>query len=169
LVEVSDAAHEPEATQIDLAGYRSCRNEHCGALVLLEVTYRTGGLCVECFRGDLGRNLAEIEVRNQGRDLTMRMPAGKRAEEKGNRWTHMAATKARSRADKRLRSLFRDLHDVLLAEERARLGLDPFPLETIVHEPPDGDPSESIAFARVYAALDQHGVDVDGLEVPPTS
>lgn len=165
---MSDGAHEIEATQLDVAGYRSCRNEHCGDLVLLEITRRTGGLCVECFRGDLGSSLAEIEVRNQGRKLSMQMPKGKRAAEKGNRWTHMAATKARRRADDRLRALFRDLYDVLLAEERARLGLEAFPLERIVHEPSDGDPSESIDFARVYHALDEHGVDVDGFEVPPT-
>jgi hypothetical protein len=163
-MEVSDAAHEPEATQIDLAGYRSCRNEHCCELVLVEVTYRTGGLCTTCFRGELGRSLAEVEVRNQGRTLKMQMPRGKRAAEKGNRWTHMAATKARRRANDRLRMLFQDLYDVLLAEERGRLGLDPFPLETVVHEPSDGDPFETIAFARVYAALDQLGVDVDGPE-----
>lgn len=166
---MADAAHEPEATQIDLAGYRSCRNEHCGNLFLTEIAERTKGLCVTCFRGDLGSSLAEIEVRNRGRNLTMRMPRGKRAAEKGNRATHMASTKARARADKRLRLLFRDLYDVLLAEERARLGLDPFPFETVIHEPVDGDPSETIAFARVYSALDEHGVDVDGLEVPPPS
>jgi hypothetical protein len=166
---VDDVSHEPDATQIDIAGYRSCRNEHCGTLFIAEIAQRTGGLCVDCFRGHLGRSLAEIEVRSQGRNMMMRMPRGKRAAEKGNRATHMAATKARSRADKRLRNLFRDLYDVILAEERARLGLDAFPLETVIHEPAGGDPSESIAFAAVYAALDQHGVDVDGLEVPPPS
>ena len=166
---MSDASHPPEATQIDFAGYRSCRNEHCSELVLLEITQRTGGLCTDCFRGDLGRNLAEIEVRNQGRNLTMQMPRGRRAAEKGNRWTHMAGTKARARADKRLRALFRDLYDVLLAEERGRLGLDPFPLETVLAEPPEADASETIAFARVYAALDQHGVDLDEPEVPTPS
>lgn len=167
---MSDVAHEPKATQIDLAGYRSCRNEHCDSgLVLLEVAQRTKGLCTDCFRGELGRSLAEIEVRNQGRTQRMRMPKAKQAAEKGNRWTHMAATKARKRADRRLRLLFQDLYDVLLAEERARLGLDPFPLETAVHEPTGGDPSETIAFARVYAALDQHGVDVNGFEIPPTN
>jgi hypothetical protein len=158
---VSDASHLPEATQIDIAGYRACRNEHCDELVLLEVTRRTGGLCTTCFRGQLGASLAEIEVRNAGRSLRMSMPGKKRSPEKGNRWTHMAATKARARADNRLRQLFRDLYDVLLAEERARVGLDPFPLDTVVHEPPEADASETIAFARVYAALDQHGVALD--------
>jgi hypothetical protein len=158
---VTDTSHQPEATQIDFAGYRACRNEHCDELVVLEVTQRTGGLCTTCFRGELGKNLAEIEVRNAGRSLRMSMPGRTPSREKGNRWTHMAGTKARARADKRLRQLFRDLYDVMLAEERARLGLEPFPLETVVHEPPEADASETIAFARVYAALDQHGVGLD--------
>lgn len=166
---MSDAAHEPEATQIDLAGYRSCRNEHCGGLILVEVAQRTKGLCIDCFRGQLGASLAEIEVRNLGRSQRMQIPRRKQAPEKGNRWTHDAGNKARARADKRLRQLFRDLYDVLLAEERARFGLDPFPLETAVNEPSDGDASETIAFAAIYASLDQHGVDLDGLEIPPAN
>lgn len=165
-MQMSDGTHESEATQIDVAGYRSCRNEHCGALVLVEITQRTRGLCTDCFRDDLGRSLAEIEVRVQGRNMTMKMPRTRRKADKGNGWTHMMANRARARADKRLRRLFRDLYDVLVAEERARLGLDPFPIETIINEP-SGDPSQSIEFARVYAALDEHGVDVDGLEGTP--
>ena len=167
---MADAAHEPEATQLDIAGYRSCRNEHCGGLILLEVSQRTKGLCVDCFRGELGASLAEIEVRNHGRAQRMQIPRRSKPEpRKGNAWTHHASSRARAKADKRLRQLFRDLYDVLLAEERARFGLDPFPLETAVNEPSDGDASETIAFAAIYASLDQHGVDLDGLEIPPAN
>lgn len=167
MAEMSDGAHAAEATQIDVAGYRSCRNEHCGALVILEIAERTRGLCTECFRGHLGQSLAEIEVRIQGRNMTMKMPRKRKKDGKGNAWTHKMSNRARARADKRLRQLFRDLYEVLLAEERARLGLEPFPIETAITEPP-GDPSQSIEFARVYAALDEHGVDVDGPEGTPT-
>lgn len=158
-MQMSDGAHEIEATQIDVAGYRSCRNEHCGALVLVEISQRTRGLCTECFRGDLGQSLAEIEVRIQGRNMTMKMPRQRRSAEKGDLRTHRLGNRARARADKRLRQLFRDLYEVLLAEERARLGLEPFPYETVIHNDP-GDPSQSIEFARVFAALEEADIRI---------
>lgn len=162
---MNEAAHGGEACQIDVAGYRACRNSWCPTLVLAEVAERTDGLCTECFRGQLGAKVAAVEIRNKGRILSMQRTRGRaRAGSKGNRATKTSAENAKRNAMRRLRDLFPELYQLLLGEERARLGLEPFPLETAVHEPTDA--SLTIEFARVYDALDQHGVDLDGLEVP---
>jgi len=163
-VEVNDVAHETEASQIDLAGYRSCRNEHCGALVLLEITYRTDGLCVECFRGHLGSKIAEVEVRSRSRNITLRRQARNKTPNKGNRATKQASTNAARMAANRLRQLFPDLYSILLAEERARFGLDPFPLERVIHQPDSMTASEIIDFALVYDSLNEQGVDLNASE-----
>lgn len=160
---MKDAAHEVEATQIDVAGYRSCRNPWCGELILVEVASHTGGLCAECLHGELGSKLAEVEVRNRGRIQSLRLPQ-RRGRDKGNLATHTAGTKARSRADRRLRNLFPELYEVLLGEERARLGLEPFPIQTAIHQASETELSQTLDFARVYDALDEHGVDVDATD-----
>lgn len=133
---------------------------------MLEVAERTKGLCSECFRGVLGSQIAEVEIRNKGRLVSMNTGRGRtaagRSTSKGNHSTHITANNARRNALRRLKDLFPEMYDVLLGEERSRLGLEPFPLESAVYEPDDA--SRTIAFARVYDALDEHGVDVDGLE-----
>ena len=67
-------------------------------------------------------------------------------------------------AANRLRQLFPDLYSILLAEERARFGLDPFPLERVIHQPDSMTASEIIDFARVYDSLDEQGVDLNASE-----
>ena len=168
VVEVDDVAHLPEATQIDLAGYRSCRNEHCGALVLLEITWRTDGLCTGCFQGVLGSKIAEVEVRSRARTIALQRRTRNRSGSKGDQGTRKAADHAARKAADRLRQLFPDLFSVLLAEERTRVGLEPFPLERAIQEPDAMTASEIIDFARVYDALDEHGVDVDVPQDAPT-
>lgn len=169
-MQMSDASHAEQPSQIDVAGYRACRNEWCTNIELVEVTYRTNGLCFDCFRGDLGSQIAEVEVRNNARVMSMKAAThnSRRSANtsKGNRATKAAAMKAAKAADRRLRALFPELYEVLRAEERARFGLEPFPVDNILREA-EGDVSETISFARVYDALDEQGVDVDGLEDPP--
>ena len=138
-------------------------DEWCGELVLKEITERTGGLCTGCFRTHLGEQLTEVEVRARGQRVKARMTGNRRAKNKGNPKTAKLAEKARMKALKRLRAVFPDLYDVFVAEERARLGLDPWSIDAVVRE--NGGPSadETISFARTYHALDSHGVDIDGL------
>ena len=163
VVKVDDISHSGHGSQIDLAGYRSCRNQWCPELALKEITERTGGLCTDCFRTHLGEQLAEVEVRARGQRVKARMTGNRRAKNKGNPKTAKLAEKARMKALKRLRAVFPDLYDVFVAEERARLGLDPWSIDAVVRE--NGGPSadETISFARTYHALDSHGVDIDGL------
>lgn len=61
---------------------------------------------------------------------------------------------------RRLRAIFPDLYDILLAEERAAAGLDPWPLGTALATGPDPDGSQTERFAILYHALQDRGVNV---------
>lgn len=163
LVKVNDVSHIDQGSQIDLAGYRSCRNEWCSEIVLKEIAERTGDLCTDCYRGHLGRSLAEIEVRARGQRVQARMTKNQRPKNKGNRWTHKQTEKARLRALKRLRTVFPDLYDIFYAEERARVGLEPWSIDAAVRDTGELDTEKTLDFARTYHALKDHGVDTDGL------
>ena len=67
----------------------------------------------------------------------------------------------------RLRTVFPDLYDVFYAEERARLGLDPWTVDAMLSDGPDPGCQQTMDFARVYHSLTEHGVDVNGLENQP--
>ena len=162
-MKVDDVSHSEHGNQIDLAGYRSCRNEWCSELVLKEITERTGGLCTDCFRTHLGEQLTEVEVRARGQRVRAQMTGPRRSDSKGNRWTAKQTEKARTRALKRLRTVFPDMYDVFYAEERARVGLDPWSIDALVRENDGPSVEETLDFARTYHALDKHGVDIDGL------
>ena len=163
---MSDRPHEGHGSQIDLEGYRSCRNEWCGQLVLVEIAQRTQGLCSDCFRTHLGDQMAEVEVISRGDRLKVRSRKSRRAQtSKGDKETKRRADQAQRRAYRRLRGVFPDLFDVFYAEERARVGLEPWPLETVVRRPGSIDAQQTMDFARVYHQLTEHGVDVNGLEV----
>lgn len=55
--------------------------------------------------------------------------------------------------------MFRDLYDIILAEERAAEGLDPWPIDMAVRYGPDPGAEQTLAFARAYHLLDENGVD----------
>lgn len=163
---MSDRSHPDNGSQIDLAGYRSCANEWCGELVLLEVARRTGGHCSQCFTQVHAHVLTEIEVRHRGtRTMMQTRSKSQPKKNKGSRHTDRLVEHARRRAMKRLKTVFPDLYDIFLAEERARVGLDPWPVDMAVREGPDPDGTKTVDFATVYAHLNQAGVDVDG---PPS-
>jgi hypothetical protein len=165
---VDDLTHDGNGSQIDLEGYRSCRNEWCGRLVLKEVAERTQGLCTDCFRTHLGDQMAEVEVVSRGDRLNVKATGRRRSQtSKGDRWTKRRVEQAKRRAYRRLRGVFPELYDVFYAEERARSGLEPWPIETVVQKRAAMDAQQTMDFARVYHALTEHGVDVDGLENEP--
>lgn len=126
-------------------------------MVLREVAARTGGVCKNCFRGGHGPDLHTIEI--VGRGYRIRVPLHKaqvkRRQPKDP--NHHAAEHAKRRALKRLKAIFPDLYDTLVAEERARAGLDPWPTYTAVRDGWDPDCSETLRFAAVYHALDLQG------------
>lgn len=167
-MEMDDVAHPANGSQIDIAGYRACRNEWCSELVLVEVARRTTGLCSTCFATNIGQQVGAVEVISRGQRQKVQTRVPKPADRaKGDRRTKVATEKARLRAMKRLRAVFPDLYDIFYAEERARCGLDPWPIEMALRPGPDPDGSKTMDFARVYHALDQNGVPLHGLEDQP--
>lgn len=152
--------HPNDGSQIDLAGYRTCKNSWCSELILKEIASRTDGYCTACFRDVFDGRTREVEIRSRGQRMVANRNVNRtRVANKGNRWTSKQAEKANHRALKRLRMMFPDLYDVLRAEERARVGLEPWPLEHVVEENTGVSLDDSIDFARVLAALDAAGVD----------
>lgn len=126
--------------------------------MLREVAARTGGICSDCFAGGKGPDLRRIEI--MGRGFRVRVPLRKphiRLHRQPKHPDHHAAERAKQQALKRLRAIFPDLYDTLVAEERARSGLAPWPTETAVRYGWDPDCAETIRFAAVYHALDQQG------------
>jgi hypothetical protein len=166
VAKVDDVSHIEHGSQIDIEGYRACRNQWCSNIVLLEITERTGGLCTECWRTHLGQQAAEVEVVSKGSRVKVKLAKGRMGDRnnKGNRDTHRKADRAKLRAMRRLRSLFPDLYDMFYAEERARAGLDAWTVDTVIQKQSALDAKQTLDFARVYHALTNHGVDVDGLE-----
>lgn len=159
-MEMEDVSHPDDGSRIEVAGYRSCKNEWCDELILREIAQRTRGFCPPCFSQVIGPDLTEVEVRNRGQRMTtpVRMKTTP-AKNKGSRQQSKRAHKANVRAMRRLAMMFPDLYDILRAEERARDGLDPWPVETVVTTNNGPDAEESVQFARVLAALEEAGID----------
>lgn len=120
-----------------------------------EVAARTGGICAGCFRGGRGPNMRRIEVVGRGYRIRVPLRKSQRTRVRVRDVDHHKVVKAKDRAAKRLRAVFPDLYDTLLAEERAAAGLDPWPLDMAVRYQWDPDSSESMRFAEVYHALDR--------------
>jgi hypothetical protein len=152
---------EHPAESIEVAGYRACR---CGELVLTEIALRTQGLCVDCYHSEHGDRLVDIEVRLAGARVHTPTKYPRPPTSKGNLWTKKAAEKANKRAMLRLRGMFPDLYDILRAEERGRVGLDPWPVERVL-EPDQAGPTveESVDFAALVNALDAAGITGHGI------
>lgn len=157
---MNDVSHDDQGSRIELAGYRSCINEWCGELILKEIAERTKGFCPSCFEDVVGPSIYEVEIRNRGQRMTTPVRMKNRPKKnKGSRLTSKRAHKANLRAQRRLAMLFPDLYDVLRAEERARDGLDPWPVETVVVTNDGPDVDDSVEFARLLAALEEAGID----------
>jgi hypothetical protein len=91
---------------------------------------------------------------NRGVGVTISHKRRKRTKaEKGNRTTRLLAEAARVAAKQRLKEIFPELYQTLLAEERAKRGLEPWPIET-AHVIDDDTRRTTMDFAEVYAALD---------------
>jgi len=160
--DMSDLAHTSDDSQIDLAGYRPCLNEWCQELVLKEVAERTRNYCPSCWRKVFSSNLTDVEIRGRGFKAQMPLrtkPSPKR--NKGNKGHSQQVEKAKIRAMKRLRAIFPDLYDMILAEERANVGLEPWPVEMAVRGSNDRDGERTMEFARMYHLLEQAGVNAD--------
>jgi len=69
---------------------------------------------------------------------------------------------------KRLKLMFPEIYDILLAEERAKEGLVGWTVEHAVDQAAHEPSEATLDFVNVYAALSQQGVDLHGLEEDET-
>lgn len=120
-------------------GYVVCPGHHhveATRLVRDDVAHCTGGLCLDCFAAEGGKRIREIELVMRGRRLVVPVGDGKRKTKRyrPHRNARKALNaKARERARKRVADLVPELYVVLLAEERAKLGLPALPVQIAVH------------------------------------
>lgn len=153
--------HEADRTIAPPVGYGTCRIAACGAWELTAVLNRTGGVCTCCSAAGLGHQFRHIEIVSRGRRTMItktsvkphkHYPSRKAGPEKRQ------AAHASRRALKRLKNLFPDLYDILYAEERASVGLEPWPLKRALEHRDDPDGSVAAGFAEMLHALDEIGV-----------
>lgn len=120
---------------------------------------RTDGLCAPCFNEHLETALAPIEVAMEGRVVTARIARRRRSGDRTSQKrryrsrpdvaAHRRKTKlAGDRAHRRLRDLFPELYDCFVAQERARLGLEPWTMDRLLA---GGSVRSSLDFAATYA------------------
>lgn len=127
--------------------------------VLDAIAARTNGLCADDHIAAGSPRIGPLEL--VGRGGKIQIPRGGRKRrrvdsEERKRSRHLART-ARDRARKRLAAIFPDAYDMLVAEERGRLGLEPWTIDAAVR---GGDPLVEIGFAEMMSELDQRGVKV---------
>jgi hypothetical protein len=150
---------------VTLFGHTMCP---CGAPVLNEVSYKTGGRCADCFRKSSGKLLDAAMVIVDGRerivlrsDRSRRKPgvAAQRArarrrkrqdpDDKAHRQLVAACAE---RARRRLQRLFPELWEVLLADERAKAGLNAWTIDRALTP---GEASSSLAWLAEYRRIEQ--------------
>lgn len=126
-----------------------------------EVAQRTGGMCQEAWRAQGGKRVETVELVMRGRRLQVPTAGKSKHKPKQDTPQRMARRKqnekAKEAARKRLAAMFPDAYDMLLAEERAARGLEPWPVDIAVR---GGAPDEDMAFAKMFAELDKAGVDL---------
>lgn len=128
--------------------------------MIREVAGKTGGVCSGCWKGGAGPDLRTIELVGRGIRLTTRLRSRPgRVKSGGKSPSDRQLERIKRASQKRLSWIFRDLYDIILAEERAAAGLDPWPVDMAVRHGPDPGAEQTLAFARAYHLLDENGVD----------
>lgn len=139
-------------------GYVLCR---CSTWVRDEVAAVTQNRCPACYQADGAERTVAIEL--VGRGMRVQVPLGGRRTKKrklteGRIARRKLNDRAKTSARKRLAMMFPDLYATLVADERARLGLEPWPVETAVHTV---DPDTELGFAELLSELETRGVDTE--------
>ncbi len=155
------------APQVEIFGYRAC--QRCNDHVVMEVWVVTGGFCSSCWRELEAPLFAKVDALVErritpiGPSEARRRANRKREDRRRDKPEHKAHRQLRWRvkyaAMRRLRALHPEDYTVLLAEERAKAGLDPWPVslaveghiasealmtlrEPVTYHPDDGEPED---------------------------
>ncbi len=143
---------------MSVLGYAVCP---CGKPVLDAVAYKTDGHCEDCHRANVNNRISDMEI--VGRNMRISVPVDRPRTDAGQ--TRMAAKRkarktpesrhnekqreaAKQAAFKRLRDLFPELFEVLVADERAKRGLKPW---TITAALTPGTAETTLTFLEDYA------------------
>lgn len=152
IIAMSQALHAP-------AGYSSCRT--CGEWVRDEVFTRTDGLCPAHFAAAGRQRLTSLELVGRGMVLEIPKAKGRRRTTKRGTPERKArkrlAELAKRRARHRLAAIFPEIYDILLAEERGELGLEPWPTAIALR---GGNGDDELAFAALARELSDRKVSV---------
>ena len=150
----------PDVSEVhDVEGYVLCgTGEH--TWVLAEVARRTGGLCSDCFIAQGSKRRDRIELVGGGARLEIPARPRRKRDRHRDREHDKLVEKCRERAKGRLASIFPDLYDILLAEERAAAGLEPWPVDMAVRAQDDPDGEVATQFAELALELDKIGAHV---------
>ncbi len=129
-----------------MEGYRLCP---CGTWVVDAVARRTFGHCVPCYQRMIQPRLDGLEL--VGRGMRVQVPRGDRQKKRKKRrdteqrtLRRRLARESRDAARQRLSLIVPDLYDAVLAVERAKRGLDPYPIEIAIR---GLDPEAELAYA----------------------
>lgn len=147
-------------------GYIVC--SECSAAVLELIGQKTGGRCAECFRAATNKWFDEIiATTRDGERLRLQVHRSRRTKTERaqrRRWKQRARTRpevrdrarlnalAQSRARARLTRLMPEVYEVMLADERVKLGLNGWSLERALT--PHRLDESTCRLLEVYAARD---------------
>lgn len=140
-----------------MAGYKLCP---CGEWVRDEVACRTENHCVPCYLRDIQPRLGKLELVGEGMRVLIprseRPKQRKRKRRESEQRTHRRglARAARQSAHQRLALMVPDLYDLVLADERSKRGLDPFPVQIAIR---GRDPQADLAYAERLASITDRG------------
>jgi hypothetical protein len=115
---------------VNVLGFTLCSS--CGRAVLEDIADAGGGRCVQCNLGLVPK--PELVVRLDGADVPVkRLPRKLRKGRRtpGEKKRALLLKGAKTRAMKRLRDMHPDEYRLLLADERIKLGLDPYPVQWV--------------------------------------
>ena len=133
-----------------MEGYALCP---CGTWVINEVARRTEGRCVPCYQTHVAPRLHRLELVGDG--ARIQIPRSERRRKPKRDTPQRAARRklardSRDAARKRLSAMLPDLYDVVLAEERAKRGLDPLPVQIAIR---GGTAEHDLRAAELLATL----------------
>jgi len=148
---------------MNVLGYTACRE--CGTPVIDAIAFKTSNRCPTHHREWVARRIEAIELRGKG--LRVPIPVDKpstiydrkrnaaknkaRREDPVKRRKEHLRERAKQAAYRRLRSLFPDVFDVLVAQERERLGLPAWSIDMALTP---GSTDETLAFIESYHSAD---------------